>query len=444
MKNKDKSWLPGNDVTPSSFAIPCLSLHLVFIIMIAAAFVFNEGCAKKKVIPSSSQPVVIPARVITTKTKDEAEKLHQRLSQGANFAQLARQYSIHPTAKKYGYLGQVVVWELDPPYRQAISRLKPGQFSPVFETPEGFAILYYIDNQHLDRGVQLFEAERYQQAADALALDIAQNPDHLKAYSYLGLAYNQLGQTANAIQTFEALIALAPEYPAAQNNLGSAYSKNKQYDKAIKAYSEALVQTPDDPVIMNNLAWVLAKKRRSLDIALKLAERAIILRPAEPEYWDTIAEIHLARGEKMEALKKINKAVELAGPSAYFAKRRKQIASSIVRDDARQTVASKVKPSTDRNAEKRKPAGTPAVKKEQHFYVVQIIATKKSSTATKCKNLFDQRGYRTFVHSRNIPGKGFFHRVRIGPFRSFSEAKATAKEIKEKYRQEYIIMEYTK
>ncbi len=410
--------------------------------MILAVFSLSSGCAKKKIVLPKTHPAVIPARVITVKTKEEAEKLRRQLSQGANFAKLARQYSTHPSAKKYGNLGRIVPWELEPAYRRALSGLKPGQFSRVFKTAEGYAILYYIDNQHLEAGIRQFEARQYKKAAQALELDISQNPDHLQSYSYLGLAYDKLGQTAKAVRVFETLTALDPEYPAAQNNLGSAYSKNKQYEKAIQAYSEALVQSPNDPAIMNNLAWALAKQKRSLDIALKLAERAILLRPLEPEYWDTEAEIHLARGEKIKALEKINKAIELGGNTSYFKARRKQIASLMVKENTQRQNA----PAAARPPGKTAPGKTapPAlVTKKKEFYAVQVVATKRLASAKKIKDLFYKRGYRAFIENRNIPGKGLFHRVRIGPFNSYVKAKETAKEIKEKYRQESIIMKYT-
>jgi len=47
------------------------------------------------------------ARHILVKTKEEAEKLRQRLANGEDFDQLAKKFSTCPSAKKGGDLGEV-------------------------------------------------------------------------------------------------------------------------------------------------------------------------------------------------------------------------------------------------------------------------------------------------------------------------------------------------
>lgn len=47
------------------------------------------------------------AKHILVKTKDECEKIKQRLAKGDDFTQLAKKYSMCPSAKKGGDLGEV-------------------------------------------------------------------------------------------------------------------------------------------------------------------------------------------------------------------------------------------------------------------------------------------------------------------------------------------------
>jgi len=52
------------------------------------------------------------AKHILVKTRDEAETLKQRLAKGEDFAKLAKQYSLCPTRKREGDLGEIYPGQL--------------------------------------------------------------------------------------------------------------------------------------------------------------------------------------------------------------------------------------------------------------------------------------------------------------------------------------------
>jgi len=52
------------------------------------------------------------AKHILVKTKQEAEALKQRLVKGENFAKLARKYSLCPSCKREGDLGEIYPGQL--------------------------------------------------------------------------------------------------------------------------------------------------------------------------------------------------------------------------------------------------------------------------------------------------------------------------------------------
>ncbi|MDQ6969440.1 MAG: peptidylprolyl isomerase [Mariprofundus sp.] len=60
------------------------------------------------------------AKHILVKTKDEAESLKQRLAKGENFARLAKRYSICPSKKREGDLGEIYPGQLVKPVEQVI------------------------------------------------------------------------------------------------------------------------------------------------------------------------------------------------------------------------------------------------------------------------------------------------------------------------------------
>lgn len=88
----------------------------------------------------------IPLSVIVVDSLAGAQRIQDRLKKGADFASLAKEKSLDPTANQGGYLGLLNPAELRPELRDALKGLAPGQASPIVRIPEGYAILK-IDRQ---------------------------------------------------------------------------------------------------------------------------------------------------------------------------------------------------------------------------------------------------------------------------------------------------------
>ena len=69
----------------------------------------------------------------------------------------------------------------------------------------------------------------------------------------------------------------------------------------------------------NDLAWMLATSGEKLDLALSLAEEASRM-SSEPEFLDTLGFVHLQRGESLEAVEVLERAVAVSGasPSIHY------------------------------------------------------------------------------------------------------------------------------
>lgn len=87
--------------------------------------------------------------------KTKAEGLLKKLKGGADFNDLAKQYSSCPSAKEGGDLGIQPKGSLVPEFEKAAYALKPGQISDVVETSFGFHIIKLIE--HIDAGTVSFE-----------------------------------------------------------------------------------------------------------------------------------------------------------------------------------------------------------------------------------------------------------------------------------------------
>jgi tetratricopeptide (TPR) repeat protein len=193
------------------------------------------------------------------------------------------------------------------------------------------------------------EHARYEEAATQFSQAIALAPDNPHSYRKLGGIYIFMGRYMKAIEVLQRAIALYPT-SGAYSNLGIAYFNVRHFGDAVAAYEHACTPASKDYIACGNLArayyWApgrrsqaaeyyrraiaLAEERLSINPrdgdphilsssyyamlgdrrpALEHLQRALELRPNEPEYLLTAAIVHNQFGEKDEALKWLEAAV---------------------------------------------------------------------------------------------------------------------------------------
>lgn len=75
------------------------------------------------------------------KAREIAEEVREKLLEGGDFAELADLYSEDPSVKSnHGRLGWISPNQVVTAFRKQVFKLKPGEISPVFETPFGFHV----------------------------------------------------------------------------------------------------------------------------------------------------------------------------------------------------------------------------------------------------------------------------------------------------------------
>jgi tetratricopeptide (TPR) repeat protein len=107
-----------------------LSLVLLSVIRLA----FAASPAQKSSPTQDLQIIVVPSAA-------EAQQVLERLKTGEDFATLAKQRSIDPTADGGGYMGNVDPAGLRPELRNALTTLTAGKISGIIKIPSGYAIL---------------------------------------------------------------------------------------------------------------------------------------------------------------------------------------------------------------------------------------------------------------------------------------------------------------
>jgi peptidyl-prolyl cis-trans isomerase C len=85
-------------------------------------------------------PQMVQLRQIVTESKEDAEKILDRLSKGDDMEKLAKEYSITPEAKNGGNLGWISKGELEEDMEEVVFALPINKTSPVFKSSYGYHI----------------------------------------------------------------------------------------------------------------------------------------------------------------------------------------------------------------------------------------------------------------------------------------------------------------
>jgi tetratricopeptide (TPR) repeat protein len=130
----------------------------------------------------------------------------------------------------------------------------------------------------------------------------------------LGFAYRQLGRRDQEIQTYQTGLAHMRDEKSAINlsfALGAAYEQAGRVDDAVATFEEIIAHDPEHAQSLNYLGYMLAERGERLDYAKELIERAVRLAPDNAAYLDSYGWVCYRLGDYREALKYLQKAVEL-------------------------------------------------------------------------------------------------------------------------------------
>jgi len=97
--------------------------------------------------------------------QDDAQRIHDQLKSGADFAVLARLKSVDETSADGGLLGDVDPATLREELKSALQGLEPGQISQVVKVPDGFAILKVLPKSELSTLAEADQTLRFAASA---------------------------------------------------------------------------------------------------------------------------------------------------------------------------------------------------------------------------------------------------------------------------------------
>lgn len=146
----------------------------------------------------------------------------------------------------------------------------------------------------------LRELGRYDQAATAAEATLTVQPDNLDALLELGRAHVARGQAFYGIAPLEKARDQAPRDWRAWSVLGVAYEQVRRFDDARAAWNQALTLSPDNPDVLTNAAMA-AMTQGDAAGAETLLRRAAAQAGASPKVRQNLAMVLGLQGKMGEA-----------------------------------------------------------------------------------------------------------------------------------------------
>ncbi|MFQ5580063.1 MAG: tetratricopeptide repeat protein [Nitrospiria bacterium] len=150
---------------------------------------------------------------------------------------------------------------------------------------------------YIFRGLVLFDAEKYEGAARIFKDGIQVSPKSADLHFHLGAVYDKLGRFEDLVFEMKKVIALDANHANALNYLGYTYAeKGIRLNEAIELVNRALVVRPDDGYFIDTLGWAYYKKGMTKD-ALIVLQKAASLVPDDPVIHEHLGEVYLGENK---------------------------------------------------------------------------------------------------------------------------------------------------
>ncbi len=159
--------------------------------------------------------------------------------------------------------------------------------------------------------VALFEQERYDELVALARIMTVKFPRHAVGWKALGVAFLQMGRSAEALAPMRQAVALSPNDAEGHGNLGDILNALGLPDEAEASCHRALEIDPDNTHALNNLANALQTLGR-LDEAVASFQRALQIRPDDPEMHSNLAQVFCDQGRYSDALAHFRKALDIS------------------------------------------------------------------------------------------------------------------------------------
>jgi tetratricopeptide (TPR) repeat protein len=212
-------------------------------------------------------------------------------------------------------------------YKLGLARYRVGRVSAASEALERtLALDARMPEAHLLLGLCLRDRGRLTAARASLETAARLSPALTAPREALASLYLSNGDSARAIDQFEALAAIDPAEPSRLVALGLAHARARRYDAAVLALNRAVERFPDEPAVYAALGhvWLEAAEVREDDDALRTAIEALTTAASHTDVTGAaladLGRAWLMAGDQAAAERALTQAVDRlpVAPEAYL------------------------------------------------------------------------------------------------------------------------------
>ncbi len=168
-----------------------------------------------------------------------------------------------------------------------------------------------IVDPYIQLGLLYFQQNKSDMAISWLERARTLFPDEYRVLFYLGLGYTQSGKNQQAVPLLERAVRMNPKNIDALGALAQNLDALKRFIESDSIYDRALSLDPKNHLLLNNYSYSLAERETRLDDALKMSTVAVEKDSTNSAYMDTLGWIYYKMKRFAEALRLIQRAVDL-------------------------------------------------------------------------------------------------------------------------------------
>jgi len=173
-----------------------------------------------------------------------------------------------------------------------------------------------LESARFNIGFAYYNLEEFEDALMEFIRAAELNPESADTYFYQGMCHYELEQFVRACDCYSKAMELGADGDELHYNYGNALYSSEQYAEALKHYRKALELNPEEAhVARNNMADCLLQLGLHKE-AMQEASQVVSEKPEYAQAYCTLGEIHVALGQRQEALNQFEAAMRLTKKSS--------------------------------------------------------------------------------------------------------------------------------